>query len=172
VHPIGATRALLTTATLEDTLTEAHGTAPDPPLTKATGRKIANLLLALAEQVDDTTPEDVTREWLVEHAGQGRSGVVDLETADGRTDVTSGAVTHFTATDGCAYVHLPSLGSFVRREYGIVVTIDELRARLGRLGFTKREIVGSRSLNGGQRGRKRTYWRSPDGFLNDDGGTT
>jgi hypothetical protein len=127
-------------------------------------RPIAAALLAIAE-VEDTgsTQSEETADWLASFArGHLATREVDVESADDLVRVLEDPENQpaFRGADGSLYVRLGPLMRHVLMQRGQKPSQLDVSARLGRLGFTKRQL-SARSEGGVVKAR---YWRSPPGF--------
>jgi hypothetical protein len=128
--------------------------------------EIAEALLAIQElEESDSTPEDVTHQWIGSLA-RNLGEVVDLDDPEQRARAVKGGIggmTIFGALDACLYVHAPSLDSHVRSILKVPgVTQAQITGRLAAIGFKSVTVEAPRDQDG--RKAKRRYWRSQPGY--------
>jgi hypothetical protein len=136
--------------------------------------EIACALLAIQElEESDSTPEDITRQWVEEVARQWGGNPIDLDDPEQRAEAAANepGKAHkqvFRTTDERLYVHAPSLDSYVRSILKIPgVTPAQITRRLAALGFESATVEGpwvEGPGDGERRKAKRRYWRSPPRF--------
>jgi hypothetical protein len=131
--------------------------------------ELDHVLDALGEALDSDLGEVVdsvmsrseeTREWLVDYLGG--LGKCDASDQADLYDALRSPAASFEDLDGRLYVRLPELARHVHAEYGQRTSHRDLSARLGELGFERRQHA-VRPPGGGEPAKAR-YWVSPEGF--------
>jgi hypothetical protein len=133
VHIEGGTKNLLNFAHCQAQFVAEANVLLEMPA--KTWRKVAGALNRIADSKDGlTTDEAETVDWILGFARFAKH--VDLDSSSSRYQAIKNGPGIMRDHAGRLYVHLSSLLSHIRQEYGHVVTRGELSTRLGRLGFS------------------------------------
>jgi hypothetical protein len=157
--PIGPSEWLANPRKVDKALIDGAGVVPQYFGPKQF-RPVVRALLAIAETEDTgTTEAEETREWISSFVSETEP-VVEMSNPRALNNVLEYRAIHFRGDDDSLYLKLPAFYRHVTLILRANVDHRDLGPRLGRLGFTKRQL----SARDGDHVAKGRYWMSPRDF--------